>query len=455
MSSYLPDQRLLQERASIPFVGLTDDDTDAVDLPASLERRLNIGPNPDSLSSVIELLPTADYGDLRSANEFVNTDGTVDVDSLRDVDGIDIDAAASGLDTSLEDIDDADRFQPVSGSQEIIDTRREALAAIGYQTRYQWQIASDQYAIINPDHAYDPAVETLADFNEASDVFGWLSWRDYGGTVDLYILFVDETIDTPGAMDAPIYLGYHSGYGFTNNRKLFVNHFGFYPEGSAKGTMLYNIGSSHSRKHLGDPTDAAHEADNDRVPIDQWWVEGHQEFLRDDSLIRDIQDAEAITITFDEYPFDLSAFYQLLGIPESTADAAASRAAAYSDPTAPTMWVAGMALAFSLADNFSGDKTGAVFRAQSRTATNLIKHPHNALSQALREYDESGHPETDDEDDTDTHPDAGELELDVMLSEIDDPEDLTLLDGVNVTNLSAGQKGELVQTTEQVLINEI
>lgn len=455
MSSYLPDQRLLSERLTLPFVGLTTTDTDDVDVPRRLERQLNIGDDPESLTDVIELLPDASVGDLRSANEFVNEDGTLDVDALEDVDGIDVQAAADALDTTPSDVTDATRYQPVRGSNEIIDQRREALAALGYQTRYQWQIASTDYAIINPPDAYRPALEAFQDFNEATDIVGWLSWRDYGGTVDLYILFTDETIDTPAAMPYPIYLGYHTGYGFTNNRKLFLNHFGLYPEGDDHGTYLYNIGESHSRKHVGDPTNAAHETANDRVPIDQWWIDGHKAFLRDDSLVTDVANAESITIRFNCYPFDLQAFYELLEIPTTTAEAATGRVAAYDDPTAPSMWTAGMALALTLADCFTGDKAGPRFRAQSRTATRLIKHPDSAISAALREYEEAGHPHDDTDDPTDDSPAGNDLPIDIMLSEIDSPEDLAQLDGVNVADLTTEQKSQLAASTEQVLINDL
>lgn len=454
MTNYLPDQRLLRERLTIPFVGLTSADTNDVDLPGYLNRRLNIGDNPDALENVIDLLPDASSGDLRSANEFVNADGTLDVDALQSVEGVDLQAAADALEIRPEDITDATRFHEIKGRQEIIDRRREALAALGYPTRYQWQIASSDYAIINPNHAYQPALDTLAEFGERTDVFGWLTWRDYGGTVNLYILFTDETVATPEVMNHPIYLGYHSGYGFSNNRKLFVNHFGLYPEGSDKGSYLYNIGSSHSRKHLGDPTDAAHEVSNDRLPIDQWWVEGHKEFLRDNSLVTEVENADSITIRFDAYPFGLQAFYELLSIPTTTAKAAASRVAAYDDPSAPTLWTTGMGLALTLANCFSGDKAGPRFRAQSRTATNLFKHPHSAIVSALREYEEAGHPHAGDDNGT-TSSTTEDLSVDTLISDIESPDDLANLNGVNVADLSPSQKSDLAATTEQVLIGDL
>jgi hypothetical protein len=104
MSTYLPDQRLLSKRLTVPFVGLAD--TITVDVPSHLERHLDIDEDHDSLEAVLELLPDASYGDLRSANEFVNADGTLDVDALHAVDGINLQAAADALDITPNTVTD-------------------------------------------------------------------------------------------------------------------------------------------------------------------------------------------------------------------------------------------------------------------------------------------------------------------------------------------------------------
>ena len=455
MSDHYLDQRLVEEQLTIPFVGLRDADTDGVTIPSELAAAFSIGDEPDSFESVIDLLPHATGGDLRSRNPFVNSDGTVDADAMRAVDGIDIDMAADAADTPLEAIRDATEFQHISGYQEVIDERRAALAAHpAYgDVRYQWQIATSSYAIINPSDVYTAAIETFADFNEATDIVGWLSWRDYGGKVDMYILFVDETVETPSNYDVPLYLGYHTGYGFRSERKLFVNHFALFPDGDGRGSYLYNIGSSHSRKHLGDPTNSAHEVDNDRVPIEQWWVEGHREFLRNSELTTDVSDAESIHIDFTEYPFSVEEFYQLVEIPVTTAESTASRLGAYTDPDYPSAWTLGITLALTLAEQFSGHKSGAAFRAQSTTATRLIKSPQAVIKTAVREYNNNGLPERDDDAQTTSAPTHDPI--DVLLSEIESPDDLSMLDGVDVTNLSNGEKAELTEQTEQVLIENL
>ena len=449
MTNLTPDQRLLEEELSIPFAGLYPEDSPQTDLPARVKRKLDLNGETASLSELIDLLPDAEFGDLRSANSFVNQDGSLDVAALEDVDGMDIETASQALGVAPDEITDATKYERVPGHEEVIDKRREALSALGYSIKYQWQVASSSYGIINPNHAYDPALDTLSDFNENTDAFGWLSLRDYGGIVDLYILFTDETIATPDDIDYDIYLGYHTGYDFEGNRQLFVNHFGYYPKGKGKGGRLHGIGSSHTRKHLGDPTNAEHEKNNDRLPIQQWWLEGHKEFLKDDQLINEVTNAENITVNFDDRPFDLYGFYRLLDIPASQAESAASRVDVQANGKLPTMWDIGIGLVFTLASEFSGHKAGAVFRARSRTAAKIIRRPEAAVSEALREYEEGGLP--DDDADSDTTPE--QEGLDIVISDIESPDDLAALDGFDVGELSASDKGELVEKTEQVLIN--
>lgn len=449
MTSLKPDQQLLDRERTVPFVGLTPDDTDAVSLSPRVTRKLGIGDDPQSLKEALALLPHADSGDLRSANEFVNDDGTIDVDAMRDVDGLDVDAALDALDADPETLTDATRFEDVPGHQEIIDQRREALSALGYTVKYQWQVASGKYAIINPQEAYEPGIQTLANYNEGTDVFGWLSYRDYGGVTDLFILFTDETVDLPDDLNYQLYLGYHSGYDFEGGRRLFLNHFGYYPKGKGKGSRLYNIGNSHKRKHVGDPTDAAHERDNDRIPIQEWWDRSHKAFLIDDTLATDINDAEAITISFEDKPFDLYGFFRLLDIPATQAEAAVSRVEAQTNGGQPSMWDIGIGLIFTLASEFSGEKCGPVFRARSRTATSIIRKPGQVMTRALREYQESGHPD----EETDDEPASEQAGLGISVADIESAEDLAALDGVDIDDLSTEDKTTLLEGTEQALIN--
>lgn len=450
MTNLTPDQRLIQEELTVPFAGLREEDMDPTELPSAITTKLDITEETASLDEVLEILPDASFGDLRSANEFVNADGTLDTEKLSAVDGIDVDTAADALDTEPEAVTDADRFETVPGYQEVIDERREALSALGYSVKYQWQIASNKYAIINPDHAYQPGIDTLENFNEESDVFGWLSIRDYGGIVDLYLLFTDETVPTPDDVDYDIYLGYHSGYDFEGNRRLFLDHFGYYPKGKPRGSYLFGIGKSHKRKHVGDPTNPAHERSNDRLPIEQWWHESHKEFLKDDHLITEVTNAEEITLNFENEPFTLYDFYRLLDIPAGQAESAVSRVEAQTNGQLPTMWDIGVGLIFTLASEFSGHKAGAVFRARSRTATKIIRHPEAAITDVYREYQEAGLPDATDDSDTTTDVQSN---LDVLVSDIDSPDDLAELESVNVGELSPEAKGELVETTEQLLIN--
>jgi len=442
--SVTPDSRLVIESQHVPFVGLTDSDQTDVEVPDTARSKLDIGDDPDTFRDVINLLPDAAYGDLRAVNQFVNDDGSLDIDHLSTVD-IDIGKAADVLGVDPDAITDADKYEHLENRKLIVDTRREALSALGFDVSYSWQVASDGYAIVPPKDIYNPAADTFAQYNEGADIFGWVSIRDYGGTVDLYILFADEYVQTPSDYDADLYLGYNSGYDYKGHKKLYVNHFGYCPRGEGLGSLLYGLGTSHSRKHLGTPTDKAHERSNDRLPIQEWWNTGHKAFLNDNSVERDIATAESMTVDFDSYPFDHYGFYRHLDIPPTHAEAAVARLNAQTADRDSTMWDLGFALILSLASSFNGDKAGPTFRARIKVGTDLIQQPQTPFKEALRNHRENGPPDADD----DIAESRSDVDINALLSDIETPDDLTTLEGINVEDLSTTDKARVVERVEQ------
>ncbi|WP_302084055.1 hypothetical protein [Salinibaculum rarum] len=384
-------QHLIEERQRIPFAGLTPKDNG--EIPASIASRLGktVSTSPDAtFKDIIQLLPEANAGDLKSVNDFVNTDGTVDVERIKDIfDTRSVDFDIDDLSVNPELIDDADRLVDVTDYVDVVDDRRKALDALGYDTKYRWQIATDSYTIINPAEAYYPAQRTFREEGEADDIFGWASIRNYGGEIDLYVLFNSQTIHPPQQEDAndnrdrPIYMGIQTGYNFTGGRAFDSRLFGFDAE---RGTWMYGLGPRNSRRHVGEKDDATKD-------IREWWSDEYDRILTyTDELLQDITRAESITIDFKDTGYDIVEFFDYLAdIPEDYAEPAAKLAKAHSDDLVVTAWTLSHSLLTSLESNFEGQgdsdvHASATFRAYAEIASNIVRQPQRQIRKVETEY---------------------------------------------------------------------
>ncbi|MFC7142964.1 hypothetical protein ACFQMA_24465 [Halosimplex aquaticum] len=180
---------LLNQEATHAFAGLTSADGAAYPDAVSPETGC-LDPNPRSLKDVLSVLPQASSGELWATNEFVGVDGTIDIEALRNVDGLDIDTLETATGQSLSEIAtdaSSDPLVRVRDHQDIVDERRKALCALGFDVKFRWQIASDRYSIINPQEAYLPIVGALQQRGEAG-AFGWASYRDWGGLLKMFVV---------------------------------------------------------------------------------------------------------------------------------------------------------------------------------------------------------------------------------------------------------------------------
>lgn len=391
-------KQLLVESDTIYFANT--DDPDNFDYPDELSPiDFPCGSDPVAFKDAIQVLPDAVRGELQSVNDFVNPDGSINIDQIKETDGISI----ADLPVNISTISKDSRTDSITDNVTIKDPRRELLAALGADIKYHWQIASDSYAIINPQAAYWPAYKTFVQKGERDSIFGCIKYGDYGGEVDLYIFFKDHTIPRPTAdgedsnNDPPIYIGLHSSYDFKGGRRLGLQLFGYDPKNK---TRLYRIDGSNrrGRKHVGDPHNKSHERENDRLPIDEWWEKEYENNKTlTDELIDDIETATATTLQFetDDIPFTLKEFYDFLDIPESyiiqtdEGVGAVTRAKRLSpDGETHTMWSLYMALATTLEKEFQGEnRTGYQFRVHADTATEIFRKPLQLIARAKREYE--------------------------------------------------------------------
>ena len=162
---HVPVTALLAEDRTVPFAGLTDATATLGWEIQPISPELRCGDDESlSLKAVISVLPRASSGELWATNEFVATDGTVDADAIKAVHGLDAERFEAEIGQSLDAAARAARGEPIipiEDHQDIVDERRKALHALGYDVKFRWQIASDRYSIINPQEAYLPIIDAL------------------------------------------------------------------------------------------------------------------------------------------------------------------------------------------------------------------------------------------------------------------------------------------------------
>jgi len=411
----VPLADLLKKETEIRFAGLTEADEQSYPDEISPEMRC-ISAEPRSFKETIAILPQASSGELWATNEYVTTSGTVDTEAIRTVHGLDIDALESQTGTSLETLaaqSDAEPVVQVRDHKDIVDGRRKALNALGYDVKFRWQVASDSYAIINPQEAYLPIISALQQRGD-SEVFGWASYRDWGGLLKMVIIcpslrhvvttakeglegldqegltavhqdHEDESPDTE-QREIVVYGGFQTGYDFRGTQTLWARPILFFPD---SGTILPDTGERYTRRHYGNATDAAHERANDRVPINEWWRNIYDDIdLRMVDVDEAIRRTRAIAYDFEELPFDAATCYQYWGVAATYAEAAADRATSIASPASrPTVFNLQLSLLIALLDPYEGSFASDTYQAYIEVAGELLRKPAMMIQLALKEHD--------------------------------------------------------------------
>lgn len=421
-------ESLLAKQQILPFLGLTTQtDTTYPDELGTDGRRFLTDDDTSlderrTLKDLIWTLPQASSGQLLAINEFV-TDGDIDTDAIRDVDGLDVAALEATTGFSLDQLAanaPSENLIAIDDYQDIIDRRRLALSTLGYNVKFRWQIPTDSYSIVNPPDAYLPLIGALQQHG-ATDAFGWAHTRDWGGVVKMTIILpsfrreldtsrddhgdtktslrkhealadIDPTVSAgdDGDEDAEstitVYGGIQTGYDFRGSQTVWAKPLLFFP---GSGTVMYGVGKRYSRRHVGDVTDAAHERAHDRVPIMEWWDNIYDDLSRhtttvDDYLVR----ARAIAINFEDLPYDVPNFYAYLGIPDTYAETASERAGRIAEPeTRPTLWNLQLSLLVALDAGYGGSRASDTFQAYNEVAQQLLFQPGKSIQMAAREHD--------------------------------------------------------------------
>jgi hypothetical protein len=447
MTTAVPVADLLARETSLSFAGLTPaDQGDYPDAVSSEARCLD--PDPRSMKDVIATLPQASSGELWATNEFVDVDGTVDTQAIRDTRGLDVDVLEDAAGCSLDELAtraSSDPLVRIRDHQDIVDERRKALCVLGYDVTFRWQIASDRYSIINPQEAYLPIIGALQQRGETA-AFGWASYRDWGGLLKMFVVCpgLEHTVsgsedtefdDDPDGVtsvgesdetDLIVYGGFETGYDFRGTQTLWAKPILYFPE---TGAAVPDTGKRYTRRHYGRATDATHERANDRVPINEWWKAIYDDVA--DRLVdvdRAIRRTRAIAYDFETLPFDAATCYQYWGVAATYAEAAADRATTLASPASRlTVFNLQLSLFISLLDSYEGSWPSDTYQEDIETAGELLRKPAMMIQLALKEHGRQV--EEPDErvlpDDQQTLSDALEDIVDVPGIEVDTEADLS------------------------------
>ncbi|MFC5973741.1 hypothetical protein ACFPYI_20640 [Halomarina salina] len=415
---------LLTRETDIKFAGLTETDSGSYPDEIPSETRC-LADSPRSFKEAIRVLPKASPGELWATNDFVETSGRVDITAIRDVHGLDIDALEAATGRSLEDLaagSSADAVVRVRDHKDIVDDRRKALNALGYDVKFRWQIASDSYSIINPQDAYLPIISALQQRGE-TDAFGWVSYRDWGGLLKMVVICpslrhvvsgeeadLEDAVDEDGITsvvsaaqtdsdtsdaetdsdsDAPetvVYGGFLTGYDFRGTQTLWARPILFFPD---SGTVLPDMGERYTRRHYGQATNAAHERKQGRVPISEWWRNIYDDIdTRMVEVDTAIRRTRAIAYDFDDLPFSLEDCYTYWGVAFKYAERAAERATSIAKPARrPTVFNIQISLLIALLEEYDGSMASNSYQEYLEVAGELFRKPAMMIQLAMQEHD--------------------------------------------------------------------
>lgn len=438
--------QIIQEESKIPFAGLAPHDgnveiprvvADAVDLPRVPEK---------SLKDVIEALPCAERRTVEINNSFVAGNGIVNTDDVRGV--IESDkslggqlAKFSGETDGLFDVGRQSPTQRAADARAIVDPRREALAALGYNIPYHWQIGSSEYTIVNPTEWYYKCYQTLEKHGKREPI-GWVEYSDFGGAVDMYVLLPSERFIPPEAASddnggderKPVYLGYNSGYRFDGDRALDFELFGFDTEHK---TVYWGLGQDKSQPHRGNVMQYAGE----------WWESGFEKIQRatsvDGSLLGAVDEASRLNIDFtDDDDWDPIDFVTGLGLPPTYAEDIVDRAKQMAgEPDIISIWNFYINLNAVIDEKYSTEeksRNSLTFQGYARTGRKLLRDPQTEINRARRKYEEETGDDTDSAQRT-----LGES-LDSVDSIVQDESELDALEKMHVTEQVQKSLGESI-----------
>ena len=413
-TSVVDPRSLIAEERTIAFRGLS---VPQDSYPEEVEPKtdsLRLSESPSTFKEVVNHLPVASSGELYADNKFVDDFGGINTAAIREVDGLDVDALEDATNMKIGQmagLTDADPLVEVDDNQDIIDERRLALSTLGAPVKFRWQIASDRYCIVQPADAYLPIISALQKRGETG-AFGWAHYRDWGGEFKMSVLFPElrrtivpqeaddvepdsvrgndvdgiETADGTEDEGVTVYGGVQTGYDFRGSQAVWAKPMLYVP---ASDIAIFGVGTRRSRRHVGSATNAAHERQNDRTPINEWWGNIYDDIQAQATVIdKQIILGRTLSLNFEDVPYSITDFYQYLGIPGKYAEEAADRAERFaSPPSAPTLWNLQLSLQVALDALYEGSRASATYQDYNEVGQQIFREPVYSIQMALMEHD--------------------------------------------------------------------
>lgn len=398
---------MLQEEATVPFLGLKADSD--LEYPDAIETDDDGRFSHDAIpfEDAIEVLPKPTTVDVWAENTFVDENGAVDTSSIRDVHGFDVDALEKATGSSLSKLATAADSEPKvhdPGRKAVVDPRRLALNALGFSTRFRWQIASDRYTTGDPQDFLRPAIDAFQ--RRGNDAFGWISFGNWGGRVKVTAVWPSLSTDIEFGDDEEVtaYMGYRTEWDVQGTQQIKAQQLIFLPE--YENILLPGIGTEYKRKHLGEFVNPNHERENDRIPPHQW----HGQIVdaanrRVVTIPEQLTQARGTEFNLLEVPYcpvedadslsseqainTLATFYTLNGIPETYATAAAEKATKMANPRwKPTFFGIILSLQTTLLEIYK-ERTLASdqYAEYQELATAIYEQPFRMIQLAAQEYE--------------------------------------------------------------------
>lgn len=413
-TSAVDPRSLIAEERTVAFRGLSEN-TDSY--PEEVEPKagsLRLSEDPSTFKDVISHLPIASSGELYANNKFVDDFGEIDTAAIREVKGLDVDALEDATNMrigQMAGLTDADSLIKANDHQDIIDERRLALSTLGASVKFRWQIASDRYCIVQPADAYLPIISALQKRGETG-AFGWAHYRDWGGEFKMSVLFPelrrtivpqqDDDIDPDSVSEndidgietnddteddgVTVYGGVQTGYDFRGSQAVWAKPMLYVP---ASDIAIFGVGTRRSRRHVGSATNATHERQNDRTPINERWGNIHDDIQAQATVIdKQIILGRTLSLNFEDVPYSITDFYEYLGIPGKYAEEAADRAERFaSPPSAPTLWNLQLSLQVALDALYEGSRASATYQDYNEVGQQIFREPVYSIQMALMEHD--------------------------------------------------------------------
>jgi hypothetical protein len=241
-----------------------------------------------------------------------------------------------------------------------------------------FHVPTDSYAVLNPTDVFGPVTDLLAETEIDGHLLGDILFgeiRQYrgGGEVHMDLMFDGLQADLPDRND-PITMGVTTGYDFFGGHAVYV-------EGFARDTACANsiraITEREAIRHVGDVDD-----------LRDWWEARFEQLdLLAEDLLDCITAAQDVTLDVADLPFDLEAFYELLGFPAYLAEHAAQDARANAaDIREPNLWTLHSGATYALTHQFRGGD-GSALQQYTRLANDLLFNPEATIQRVEAAYE--------------------------------------------------------------------